>query len=360
MSSNGRQQLSAEICARIVRSLGSVARRGPGDLAALCRTCKAFQREAEVRLYDALYLSDPARAHLACTTVSANERLALLVRTFCFTVETRRPLTHSFWLVVKHALDQMHNLEHLVLYDSTFANGWVLEPTQIRFQLRDAKLRFMWDAQLVAFLEGQRKLQSLHTFDRLDDTNRVPPAPGSLPLLRNFDGTLMVGMQLLDSPLTHLQMMVDREMLPSLAGLLPRLRSVHKTLRSLSLLDVPEDLVAETSAILASVCPNLVYLGLIPLPPIHRHDFYHSLLKMHSLRCIQLDVLAWSPHPNIHAQRAIAIEMRVYCPSIHHVVFWIGQTRFRWQFVDDAQEWHSHVDTHQYPQFDNMWSLAWT
>ncbi|KAF8073377.1 hypothetical protein FPV67DRAFT_1477565 [Lyophyllum atratum] len=350
-------RLSAEICSRIVQSVGVGPKRGHGDLAALCRTCRAFQREAEVRLYHSLFFLDPDRAHSACRTLSHTPRLALFVHSF--TLESRRPLTHSFWLGVKEALEQMSNLEILVLYDSTFANGWVLNSTDIKFQLHHAKLRFVWDVPLVRFLENQHKLQTLHTFDRMEDVERLPISPDSFPMLQSFDGTLMIGMQMLPSPLVYLQMMIDNDLLPHLMTLLPRLSKVHKTLRSLSLLDLPEELVGETLSIVSSVCPNLLALGLIQLPVIHRQEFHHSLMHMHHLKFIQLDVLGWAPHPNIPAQRALASEIRTYCPSVHHVVFWIGATRFRWHFVEEAYEWHSQVDAHQHPHYDTLWSHPW-
>lgn len=261
--------LSPEICSRIVRLASSTARRG--DLTALCLTCKAFQREAEVRLYDALAFSDPQRAHLACQTIIQNDRLGLLVHSFWFTQESRRPppLGRAFWITIKGALNRMHNLEYLVLYDGTFSNSWIFDPAEIKFQLRETKLRFTWDASLVKFMEGQRKLHALQTCDHMDDSNRLPLSPGTLPLLRIFDGTLMVGMQMLLCPLTHLQMSVDTEVLPQLLILLPRLSNLHKTLRGFSLTDIPEDLACKVLQIISSVCPKIHHVGFLPFPPIN-------------------------------------------------------------------------------------------
>lgn len=76
-------------------------------------------------------------------------------------------------------------------------------------------------------------------------------------------------------------------------------------------------------------------------------------MYMHQLRSIHLEVSQWSPHPNLSGQRALAAEMRAFCPSLRHVTFWIQATRFRWHFV---QEWVSQVDLNQHPQFDPVWS----
>ena len=275
--------LSPEISRRIAQLASS--RRS--DLCALCLTCKAFQREAEVRLYDGLSFSEPQRAHQACRTIIEHERLALLVRTFWFVQETRRPLPlgQPFWLSIKAALNRMHNLEFLILFDSSFSNTWVLDPSQIKFQLHEAKLRFTWDASLVDFLESQPTLRSLTLFDDVNDLMRVGLLPGYLPVLQVFDGPFMVGIQLWNSPLTHLQMIIDREheVLDQVLPLLPLLAKVYKTLRGLSLLDLPEELVLKSLKIISTACPMLRHIGLMPLPisnvSLHANIVY-SLLKV--------------------------------------------------------------------------------
>jgi hypothetical protein len=78
-------------------------------------------------------------------------------------------------------------------------------------------------------------------------------------------------------------------------------------------------------------------------------------MHLHYLRSIQLDISRWTPHPGMSAQRAIAAELKIYCPTIKHVAFWIHSTRFRWHF---AHDWRSQADGHVHPQMDNMWSTA--
>ncbi|KAG6853466.1 hypothetical protein C0991_004140 [Blastosporella zonata] len=370
-------QLSAEICSKIVRSVSP--RRAAPDLAALCLTCKAFQRESEIKLYESLYFTDVTRAHLACRTFSRNQRLALLVHTFWFNDESRRPspIPRQFWSLVQIALSRMHNLGNLALFDVSHANSWVLNPTHIKFQLHEATLHFNWDAPLVRFLEGQKKLQRLHTFDRIEDARRigVEPAAGSLPVLKRFEGTLMIAQYTLSSPLTHLQVTLDEGVTNHLLDFLSRLWSTHKTLRSLSIIDLTEGIAPDALHIIVSICPNLLYLGLIPLPPIHvraslspvfhkdkdsriplqRHHIYQSLIRMHSLTTIQLEVSSWSPPPDPRAQRSIASEVRTFCPSVRHVIFWLGATRHRWFY---GHQWNSSVEMHQYPQFDTMWTAV--
>jgi hypothetical protein len=279
----------------ISRRIAQLASSRRGDLCALCLTCKAFQREAEVRLYEGISFSEPQKAHQACRTIIEHERLALLVHSFWFAQESRRhlPLGQPFWLSVKAALNRMHNLESLVLFDSSFSNTWVFDPAQIKFQLREAKLRFTWDASLVEFLESQSKLRALTTFDNMHDSMRVGLLPGCLPVLQVFDGSFMVGMQLVQSPLTHLQMIIDREheVVEQVLDLLPQLSGVHKTLRGLSLLDLPEEFTSKSLKIISNACPILRHVGLIPLPVTNvspHADMFLSVLKLSFISASQI------------------------------------------------------------------------
>lgn len=259
--------LSPEISRRIAQ-LTSLRR---GDLHSLCLTCKAFQREAEVRLYDALSFSEPQKAHQACRTLINHERLALLVHTFWFIHEARRPviLGQPFWLSIKSALSHMHNLECLVLFDTSFSNTWVFDPLQIKFQLREAKLRFTWDASLVDFLESQTKIGVLTVFDNMS-TWRAG-LPEFLPVLKVFDGSFIAGMHVVHSPLTHMQMIIEREpeVVEQVLELLPLLSHTQKTLRGFSLLDLPEELSSRALQIISTSCPTLRHVGLMPLPVIN-------------------------------------------------------------------------------------------
>ena len=160
----------------------------------------------------------------------------------------------------------MHNLDLLVIVDDSCSNSWIFDPAQIKFQLREARLRFAWDAPFVEFLESQRKLCTLSTYESLSDP-RISFLPGCLPVLQIFDGTFMVGMQLLSSPITHMQLGVDHDMLEQFLRLLPQVANLHKTLRGFSLLDLPDELAFKSLNIISKACPNLRHVGLIPLPP---------------------------------------------------------------------------------------------
>jgi hypothetical protein len=119
-------------------------------------------------------------------------------------------------------------------------------------------------------LESQQKLRALATYDNPNDPlSALTFLPNSFPALQIFDGPFVVGVQLLSSPITHLQLNIDHEMLDHFIESLPQLTMVHKTLRGLSLLDIPGELASKSLNIIAKACPTLRHVGLIPLPPIN-------------------------------------------------------------------------------------------
>lgn len=256
--------LSPELYNRIVQ--WASGRRK--DLRSLCLTCKAFQREAEARLYATIIQDDPQRAHMVFRTLISQERLAAHVRIFYFTPEIRRiPITLGppFWKALQEALIAMHNLENLLITDATFSNTWIFDPDKIKFQLREVKLRFAWDANIIRFLQSQHKLRTIQFHDQMDEPLSMEINTATLRNLRVFDGTLVIGVQFLHCRLAYLQVVIDSEPQPTLL-MLRKLSQVHETLRSLSLLDLPEEQITSTLAVIAMACPTIRHLGLLPFP----------------------------------------------------------------------------------------------
>jgi len=211
---------------------------------------------------------DPSKAYLACRTIILQSRYGPFVRLFWFNQESRRQsqnLPQSFWKALQDALNRMPNLEVLHLSDNTFSNSWVLSPERFSFQLSEAKLRFAWDDYTVSFLQSQRKLRVLQITDQMDDVVRLQIQPSTLPLLQVFDGNLLIGIQFLACPLTHLQLVVDIDG-PQVLELLPKLALVHKTLRGLNILALPDDVSVRALNIIARSCPLLHHVGLLHLP----------------------------------------------------------------------------------------------
>ena len=253
--------LSPEICKRVVQHAYYWR-----DVWALCSTCKAFQREAEIKLYQQLQFVDPRRVLLACDSVIHNERLALHVKCFWFNQanDRQRPvdLGRDFWTVIQRALIAMCNIDVLFLCDRSFSNSWVLDSPAIQFKLKEAKLWSVWNAPLTRFLERQTSLQTLHFVDTLDDiTHQI--SPGALPDLHIFDGAFMVAAQLLSCPLHHLQIVIDAD--PDQVPL-QRLGSLKKTLRSLNILDLPEEWSTRFLRIVCATLPDLRHIGIFPYP----------------------------------------------------------------------------------------------
>ncbi|KAJ7182219.1 hypothetical protein C8R43DRAFT_910805 [Mycena crocata] len=69
---------------------------------------------------------------------------------------------------------------------------------------------------------------------------------------------------------------------------------------------------------------GLRYLGTLVLPigGRKRLHFYALLMRFRFLRCIEVDVSAWTPPPTSSpALRALAAELRLYCRAVHTIVF---------------------------------------
>ena len=240
------------------------------DLLSLNLTCKTFQREAEIRLYSCLNLAHPETTLSACESLISNERLALHVRVFVYNeiVDNDRPRPGvQFWSQIQQALVQMVNLETLVLSDLSFSNSWIFGTPNIQFRLREAKLRFAWDAFIIQFFESQTNLRSIYFHDSVDREDAIPHiSPQALPNLQQFDGAMLIGYQMLPfSPLSHLQLIVDCEH-DSVLEILSRFGILRKTLRGLSLLDLPEEITPRALDIISRGIPEILHLGLLPYP----------------------------------------------------------------------------------------------
>lgn len=258
--------LTPDVCGRIVRW----ARRG--DLAALCLTCKALQHEAEAKLYEIIMSGNIQITFRACQSMISQPRLGPYVRSFCFLPDSRRvqrEIPEQFWITLQLALSRMRSLEYLFLQDPTFASSWVLSDiAHIPFQLHEAKLLFYWDIHLVKFLESQNKLKSLHTIDGPVNVPTLHLEAGSLPELRIFDGPLAAAEHIvhIGSTLTHLQVVLDKNSEVDILTFIPKLFHLASSLRALSILHLPEGLSIDVFRSITKACPQLRYIGTIPLP----------------------------------------------------------------------------------------------
>lgn len=349
--------LPAEVCSQIVRYTTSK------DLLTLCRTSRELQRAAESKLYENIVLHDANIAYQVCHALLAHDGCrGAYVKRFCFFQDTRRgparPLLPRFWEAVQRALVAMVNLEYLFVYDPVIVNSWILDSPDIVFQLREANLGLPWNAHMVAFLETQNRLRSLHTEDSLEDGPLGSISANKLRTLQLFNGPLLVLVELLACPFTHVQITLDEETMPVMPTVISDLAKNKKGLRSLSILFIPDQVLLETLQLISMsvFTSTLRYLGTISYPVQKRHEIYRCLIRMPCLETIDLDVSFWDPQPVDVYQRMLAAELRTYCPSLQCVGFWVGQHHIIW-FCQD-EEWLSGQLTGRSPLNENLWRNA--
>lgn len=346
--------LPPEVCHRIVHW---TRRR---DLPALCLSSKSLQKSAETKLYETIMSSDVSVIFRACESIVLQDRLGPYVHSFYVYQITRRTqeLPRCFWQMVQKALSKMRCLDVLCIHDPAHSNTWVLSDSDIlQLQLREANFRLPWDEHLVRFLESQSKLTQFQFIGGLDeDAPRLKA--GSLPNLCTFDGKLALAMQLLTVPchLRHLRIPSDRDTNKNLLDFIPHLTSISRTLRSLNIIHVPEEMSVEAIKLISFMCPDLHYLGIIPLPMMfpHRSMIHDALWAMHHLRDLELDVTRWSPVPTGLLQRMLTTELHIFCPSIEHIIFRTGTNRTLWYF--DGNEWNIHSENGQHQLIDRLWT----
>lgn len=202
----------------------------------------------------------------------------------------------QFWLVIQHALTKTENLETFCIHDPTISHSWILNHTDFKFQLREATLRLPWDSNTVSFLQTQRKLLILSVADARDDGPLFPLPPGALPMLEVFSGPALVAAELLGSPLKRVQMTTDEETAPLVPTIVADLGKIMKTLRTLSILGLPEEFVLETVHLVATsvLASQLRYLGLLRLPMMR--EVNRSFFPVYPYRYMTVWVRMLTPH----------------------------------------------------------------
>ena len=270
MSGPEMSQISPEICAKIVQFVGFAS-----DLASLSRVCKAFQASAQARLFKEIILQDPETTYLVCQSINGkNGRLGSFVRRFWMVRDARRmrdtrsSMSRTIWQEIHNALRNMANLQFLQIQDPTASNSWILASPFPEFQLLEVNIEFMWDANVVSFLQTQKRLRYLQSLDSMEDGPPCPVPSGALKTLESYNGPILIANELLGSPLIHLQVMTDEESVLLMPNILSDLGSINKSLRSLSILFLPQEILLEALQLISrsAFVNNLRYLGLLPLP----------------------------------------------------------------------------------------------
>ena len=66
-----------------------------------------------------------------------------------------------------------------------------------------------------------------------------------------------------------------------------------------------------------SICKIVVLINI----PFQRLQFFGLLMRLRKLHTIELEVSHWDPPPSPQGMRALANELRLYCPTVMCVVF---------------------------------------
>ncbi|THH31625.1 hypothetical protein EUX98_g2579 [Antrodiella citrinella] len=337
-------QLSLETYSLIVKY---VADRE--NLASLCRVSKAFQKVAERKLYNTVDLRGYTRTASICRLLSNRPRLAVLVDALSIHLaedesadsdESMDPTPDDYWDTIADALKETSKLRHLNLYIDTgdeASQAWVLD--RCVFQLRSFHCDFTWDAHLSTFLNTQSHLSDLYLVDFRSETSADTPLSSlhvhSLPKLSTLECTFMEAAATLSPgrPISRLKTCFSRSQIlekrEEMTDLFAKLRNLRKPLRTLDIADASytPDFSMELLNTVVNTFANLNhlrYLGTLVLPVGGRERvaFYGTLMRLHKLQCIEVEVSDWEPAPtNPAALRALTLELRIYCPSISRVVF---------------------------------------
>ncbi|KAH8082463.1 hypothetical protein BXZ70DRAFT_901071 [Cristinia sonorae] len=347
-------QLSLETYSLIVKYVA-----GRGNLASLCRVSKAFQKAAERKLYNTLDLRGFTRTASVCRLLASTSRLAALVEALSIhysdeiedseysdedeSVYSDSADIDAYWDDVACALRNTTKLKHLNIYvegGDEAAHSWILN--NCTFQLHSFHCDLPWDTHLSSFLDTQTELSDLYILDfrsSSDPSNEIsslsPPRVSSLPNLSTLECTFMEAATALSPgrPITRLKTCFSRSQITEkreeMRDLFSKLRKSCKPLRSLDIAD--SSYTQEFSMELLNTVVNtfantnnLCYLGTLVLPVGGRERiaFYSSLMRLHKLQCIEVEVSDWDPAPTTPgALRALTLELRIYCPSITRVVF---------------------------------------
>lgn len=80
-------------------------------------------------------------------------------------------------------------------------------------------------------------------------------------------------------------------------------------------------------------------------------------MKLNQLQVLEVEASHWDPQPShAAAQRVLASELRIFCPSLRLVVFWIGHRHTPWAYVGD--EWTREESKSTSAQEDTLWRLV--
>ncbi|KAH7927658.1 hypothetical protein BV22DRAFT_1103579 [Leucogyrophana mollusca] len=340
-------ELSLEAYRLIVKYVGNRT-----DICSLCRVSKGFQRPAERALYNTIYARNPADAMTLCSLLGKQSRLAIIVEALTIFISDedrsgdadRTALPDDFWPIIARALQRTTNLRFLNLhldYIGDTSTAWIL--TGSTFRLRTFHCDLQWDPHLVSFLNHQPDIVDLYIVDypvpdnatHASSSQTPPLEPNALPNLSTLECTFTEAACALvpNRPITRLKTCFSRTRLAEKREEMSYLFSkLPLSTRPLHSFDIADSSYSESFSmeLLSSVIKlqnkvqGLRYLGtlVLPISGSERLQFYGLLRRLSLLQCVELDVSEWEPTPPIPAGvRALACELRLYCPSVQRVIF---------------------------------------
>ncbi|KZT22835.1 hypothetical protein NEOLEDRAFT_1070745 [Neolentinus lepideus HHB14362 ss-1] len=316
------------------------------DICTLCRVSKGFQVAAERALYNTLDLRDPAMTVTVCRMLASQVRLSTLVEALTIVAhDDGRSLPPDYWKSVAHALRRAHRLRFLNIYiDNGLPNAqaWIFRGCT--FQISTLHCDLEWDTDLIQFLNRQHALRDMYILDYNDHvsagSSETLLQPTSLPQLSVVECTFTEAANLLvpGRPISHLKTCLssaggDRKRAET-ALLISKITESARPLRALDLGDPAADEQSSLDLLTRMVNARVVdvrYLGTLALPVDGRQRlvFYSLLRRMPRLDCVELEISHWAPDPTSDAAlRALAGELRMYCPPVSRVVFVCEFERF--------------------------------
>ncbi|KAJ7611526.1 hypothetical protein DFH06DRAFT_1109801 [Mycena polygramma] len=285
--------------------------------------------------------------------------------------ESALPALDEYWSAVAGALRNTTRLRHLTIDISDpndSANAWVLDGCVA--QLHTFYCDFDWDLALCSFLATQSVLRDLalqdyreldvssddhrartdsqgmtasptHTLqpiplimpDTTGPDTQLQPLP--LPMLMILECTFSKAAVALipGRPLVRLKTCFSRsDTAGKRAELTALIGALRRSTAPICALDIADAAYTESGTMellhriahTPAMTHALRYLGTLVLPVGGRKrlQFYGLLMRFGALRSLELDVSAWTPPPSLpSAFRALAAELRLYCPVVDTVVF---------------------------------------
>ncbi|KAL0960533.1 hypothetical protein HGRIS_005571 [Hohenbuehelia grisea] len=352
--------LSLEAYRDIVKNVGNRA-----DIATLCRVSKGFQYAAQRALYNTLYMRHTHTTVLLCRTLAEQPRLAELVDALTISLtdeddlsdddsdvavfdDDNPPLLQEFWPAVASALKNTICLRYLNIHINNRAEAylaWMFR--DCNFRLRSFHCDLEWDRDLVSFLNTQVDLDDLYLIDYKDLDEDTPTTVSmashshsqllstSLPNLSTLECTFSEAAMALvpGRPITHLKSCFSRSdpdgKRAEISLLFSKLRRSKRHLKSLDIADssYTEEFSIELLRHVVSInatTTDLRYLGtlVLPIDGRERLQFYGLLMRLPRIQSIEVEVSDWKPPPSsVPAFRALAMELRLYCPTVTRIVF---------------------------------------